>query len=531
VHGAPRAVRLFVLARAAVLAIAALLLCRDLAGPFNTWHAVNDALYTEAARNHVRYGLVATRLYATYPVVPGEPPRRYVNHPPLVAVLTAVPLAVFGDHEWAARLMPILATLGSTALLVTMLGRLGSPLLGLLAGFFFATLPLTEYFGRMVNHEAPVQFFSLLMLHGYLQWTSAYGPRYGARRGALAWAAGTVLGIGTGWAVLLASGLVWCWHALRVRRRTAAPRPLLWLTLLPALTLAAVLVHILAGSGWDVGALVALVQDRSVGGEGARHGWLEWLAMQRDDFASDFTWPGAIAALLSVPLVVLALLRRGDRRRWPWLPLTRGPAVVAAICGLQGLLWVVLLKNQAWFHDYWQFYLGPYVAISLAALVQLARQQLGRRAPRLAAAVVVVLLLAPMPFAAATRDLYASRQLVYPEYLQALRMLGGLVPKGTPVWTSHHVRGEAVMARERRYPPHPVVAYYAERPVYFSRDLAEVRANAPGCAAYVLRRVDAPWARAMEAALGASFPSVRVGENHVIFLLTPPPASPPPGGR
>ncbi len=144
VHRASRTGRLFVLARTAILAIAALLLCRDLAGPFNTWHAVNDALYTGAARNHVRYGLIATRLYATYPALPGEPPQPYVNHPPLVAVLTAVPLAVFGDHEWAARLMPILATLGSTALLVTMLARLGSPLLGLLAGLFFATLPLTQ---------------------------------------------------------------------------------------------------------------------------------------------------------------------------------------------------------------------------------------------------------------------------------------------------------------------------------------------------------------------------------------------------
>jgi hypothetical protein len=93
---------------------------------------------------------------------------------------------------------------------------LGGPLLGVLAGLFFAALPLTMYFGRMIDHVAPVQFFSLLMLHGYLQWSGLYP---------------------------------------RGRRGSAEARLLPWLAGAPAVALAAVVLHILAGCAWDLGML------------------------------------------------------------------------------------------------------------------------------------------------------------------------------------------------------------------------------------------------------------------------------------
>ena len=509
------------MARAAILAIAALLLCRDLDAPFNGWHSLNDALYTQAARNHLRYGIGYTGLHDTYIASPPLPPQRYLHHPPLLSVFVAGSLALFGDHEWSARLVPILATLGSTALLTTILWRVGSPLLGLVSGLFFATLPLTAYFGRMVDHVALVEFFSLLMVHGYLQWTGAYRPAGDSRRGALAWAAGTVLGIGSGWAVVLPAALLWCWHALRLRGG-ARRAPLVWLTVVPALAAGAVVLHILAGSGWDLGMLPELVRSRSLAGQGGQQGWLPWLALQWTYLTCNFTWPGAIAAIVAAPLLLVGLRRGGARGGW-W-PLSGPAGGVAVLCGLQGLLWVVLFKNQSWFHDYWQFHLGPYVALSLAALVLEVCRRLGPSAPRLAGLLAAALLLAPMPFAAASLDFYQRHQLVDPEYLAALSALRRLVPPGAPIFSSHRPRDASETWQGRTYRwPHAVIAYYADRPVYFSRDLDEVRMNAPGCAAFVLRRMDQPWARNLEAALSASFPSVPLGENHLIFLLKAPP--------
>ena len=65
----------------------------------------NSALYSDFARNHLQYGLGYTRLYCTWGATASPPaaPDRYLNHPPLICLWTALPLAAFGDHECAAR--------------------------------------------------------------------------------------------------------------------------------------------------------------------------------------------------------------------------------------------------------------------------------------------------------------------------------------------------------------------------------------------------------------------------------------------
>jgi 4-amino-4-deoxy-L-arabinose transferase-like glycosyltransferase len=519
-------------ARAAVLAIAVLLLCRDVAAPFNAWHELNDAVLTQFARNHIEYGLGYTALYNTWgdTVAPPAVPQRYLSHPPLLAVWTAVPLLVFGDHEWAARLVPIAATVGSTALVMAILARLGSPLLGALAGLFFATLPLTSYFGRMIAHEAPTQLFSLLMIHGYLEWAGDYGGSGRPRRGAFVYAAGAVLGIATGWAALLAAGLLWTWHAARVARRHGEARMLLWLALVPGLALAAVVLHIAAGCGWDFGVFGALLGKRSLAGEGGRQPWSAWLGMQWLYFVRNFTWPGALAALLAVFLLPGTLLRAARGSGSSLLPLAGKAGSVAVLCALQGLVWMVGLKNQSWYHDYWQFFLAPAVALSMAGLVLSVHAGLASRAPRLAALAAVLLILSPMPFAATSRDFYAEQRLVDPESIRALSDLGRLLPHRAPVWTSHRTpeSSEAFGSYTYRW-PNPIVTYYANRPLFFSRDVAEVEANAPRCVAYLLKRSEQPWARELEVALSRSFEAVPVGDQHVVFLLDRPPR--PPGER
>ena len=512
----------FDLARAVVLAVAVLLLCRDLTAPFNGWHSLNDALHAHFARNHIHYGLRYTALYNTWgdTLAPPAQPERYLNHPPLLALATSLSFLVFGEHEWSARLVPILATLGSTALLMTILARLGSPLLGVLSGLLFATLPLTVYFGRMLNHEAPVQMLSLLMVHGYLQWSGASSPARSPRRGAAAYAAGAVLGIGTGWAAVLAAALVWAWHARRVVRGSGRPSLLVWLAAIPGITLVAVVLHLLAGSGWDAATLADLLARRSFTGEGGRQSWAAWAALQWAYLGRNFTWPGVVAALA----VATRLLRPeqaadgSSRSR-----LAVGIGEVVLFCGLQGMVWTVAFKNQSWFHDYWQFFLAPYVALSMASCVLLLRRQAARASQGLAGATTLLLVLLPMPFAARCLDFYPKHQLVDPDYLQALTDLRRLTPERAPVWTSHRVREstEAFGPAVRRWPD-PVVAYYADRPLLFSRDPAEVLANAPHCAAYLLRRSDQPWASAIDAVLSRAFRSVVVGDHHVVFLLDQP---------
>jgi Dolichyl-phosphate-mannose-protein mannosyltransferase len=505
--------------RLGVLAILVLLLCRSIDAPFNAWHSLNDAVHVQFARNHIQYGLRSTALYSTWgsTLAPSAIPDRYLNHPPLVAFWTAGPLWLFGDHEWSARLFPISATLASAALLMTILGRLGRPGLGVLTGFFFATLPLTAYFGRMIDHEAPAQFFTLLMIHGYLEWTGTYGASSRPRRGALAYATGAVLGTFTAWAVLPAAGLIWAWHAARVGRRGADSRILAWLTAIPALAFLGVVLHILAACGWDFSMLEVLLEKRSLGGAGGLEPWSAWLSMQWVYLKRSFTPPGALAAILGVPLIAAAA---GNARVRAFFPLAGNLAAVAVLCGAHGLLWVLAFKNQSWFHDYWQFFLGPYVALAMAALVVAVHGVLAPKAPRLALVAVAVLLVIPMPFAAAALDFYAAHRLVDPDYISTLVQLRDLTPRRAPVCTSHHLHESTESFGPYTYRwSHPVIAYYADRPLFFSRSLSEIEANEHECVAYILQRSEQPWSGEIEAALASSFESVPASGRNVIFLL------------
>jgi hypothetical protein len=509
------------IARLAVLAVLILLLCRSIDAPFNTWHSLNDAVHVQFARNHIQYGLRSTALYSTWgsTLAPSAIPDRYLSHPPLVAFWTAVPLWLFGDHEWSARLFPISASLGSAALLMTILGRLGRPGLGVLAGFFFATLPLTAYFGRMIDHEAPAQFFALLMIHGYLEWTGLYGTSSRPRRGALAYSTGAVLGVGTAWAVLPAAGLLWAWHASRVARRAADPRLLVWLTAIPGLALFGVVLHIVAACGWDFSALELLFEKRSLGGDGGLEPWSAWLAMQWVYLNRSFTPPGALAAVLGAPLLVAAACNARVRALSPFAGTLAAPA---ALSGAHGVLWVLAFKNQSWFHDYWQFFLGPYVALAMAGMAVTIHQALASRAPRVACVAVAVLLATPMPFTAASLDFYAAHRLVDPDYLTTLVMLRDLTPKRAPVCTSHHLHESTESFGPYTYRwSHPVIAYYANRPLFFTRSVSEIEANEHECVAYVLQRSEQPWSGEIEAALSRSFEAIPASGSNVIFLLDP----------
>ena len=509
-------------ARVAVVAVAALLLCRGITAPFLGWHELNSAMYSQFARNHIQYGLAYTALYCTWgdTATPPPAPERYLNHPPLIALWTALPLVVLGDHEWTARLVPIAATLGSVVLLMVIVEGLGGPLLGVLAGFFFAALPLTVYFGRMIDHVAPVQFFSLLMLHGYLQWSGLYPRGRRPRLGAFWYVTGAVLGIGTGWAAVLPALLVCAWHGRRVARGSAEARLLPWLAGAPAVALGAVVLHILAGCAWDLGMLPALLAGRSLGGAGGAEPWSAWLAVQWLHLTRNFTLPGVVAAGVCACVLVARLVRPAPSGTSPTLPFEGGLAAAVGLTGLHGLLYVVLFKNAAWHHDYWQFFLGPFVATSLAALAAAAGRAVAARAPRLELLVVAALLVVPVPWARASLAFYATQRQPYSEDVEAFTRLRELVPRRAPTWTSRAwpTRTETIGRHTSRW-PNPVVAYYADRPLLYSRDVREVEANRPGCVAYLLAPSSKPWARELDATLSRSHERLPTAAGHVIFLL------------
>ncbi|MEK6868556.1 MAG: glycosyltransferase family 39 protein, partial [Nanoarchaeota archaeon] len=90
---------------------------------------------------------------------------------PLIPWMILVLWWIFGIKLWAARLVVILFSIGSIPLLY-LLGRklTENKFILLLACFLFTIMPLSVFFGRNVQPEAPALFFILLGSYWFFRW-------------------------------------------------------------------------------------------------------------------------------------------------------------------------------------------------------------------------------------------------------------------------------------------------------------------------------------------------------------------------
>ncbi len=509
-------------ARVAVLAVGLLLLTRDLTVRFIGSHEDNGAIYGTFARHHIEYGLGYTKLYCTWGTTQTPPPvpERYLNHPPLIGLEAALPMLVFGDHEWTVRLTPIAATLGGVWLLMIMLSRLHGPALGLLAGLFYVMLPATGYFGRMLEYVPIAQFFNLLMLHGYMQWSGWYGGNSRRRTGAIQYAVGAVLGIGTAWNTVILAGLIWIWHVARTRFRRGSRGMLLALTLVPAAALAAVVVHILAGCGWSTSLFAPLLYSRTLGGG---QSWAVWGDRVWAHLLANVSAAGVVAAVLYLGFAVFAGRRTSPEPFAGQSLLDRRITIPIALILLHGLLYVVPFRNQSFHHDYWQFPALPFFAAALATVVLGVHTVLAGASARIARVATLLLLLLPMPMFARGRDRFYERILYPPEIPDALVRLAEFVPADAPVMTSLPTgEGSEQFGTYTNRWVDPFLAYYARRPLIQATRLEDIAANSAHCKAYLLDAGDEPRLKPLVQQLTTNYESVRLNDRMVLFLLDRP---------
>jgi len=344
------------------LAVGAGLMSIQIARPWTGSYDANGALFSAAARNYLRYGLLATRggqVVNGGQLEPGQF-RFYAHHPPGISLTVAASFAVFGMHEWSARLVPLLFTLGATSLLYGIARGLGGARAGFFAALAFAVQPMVAFYGRMPDHEAPAAFFALLLVALYLRWR-----RGEQRRWLWAMGAAAFVGIWYAWVAFVVPWLLLghCW--LTARRKSP------WM-LLPAagalLGFLAVLGHVAIVEG-GLGELWralsyrtgAQAGDRAVRGQ---FGLGTLLSRQGEYF-----WLGFSALAACLALAWLLGIGRGKR----------ADALVVAALALFALFNLVAFKQGAYVHIYYQLYL----ALPLALAAGLALDGLSRRRPGL----------------------------------------------------------------------------------------------------------------------------------------------------
>ncbi len=341
-------------------------LARQITEPWTGMHDWNGALYSQFARNLLRY---PSAIHHGMPLVavgdstpPPEERSIYANHPPGLAWLVAAAFWALGESEWAARLIPILASLGTLWLLVRWMERLADRETAMMAGAIYLIMPMTVYFGRMVDHEAVCLFFIVLAcaMFGESSTLGAVARRPVVR--VIAWA--TAVGCATwlDWPGLLAAGL-FSLHAVIEWRRGVFKLNRMVVICSVCLVVCAGLVTYLVHAGLDGHWAVLAELLRSRAGTHLAKPAPDALRHTMDNL----TPPILAFVVLGLARETFIHLRKhraaspgrtGDRVRRPlscWWILT-----------CTGVVWLALFWRQYRIHNYWLFYLGPAVALCAA---------------------------------------------------------------------------------------------------------------------------------------------------------------------
>jgi 4-amino-4-deoxy-L-arabinose transferase-like glycosyltransferase len=352
-------------------------------------HEDNGAMHTTLALSHLRLGIGRTHAHDVFfnphtgELVP------YGHHPPATALVVAGAFALTGsDSPAVARLAVICFQIGSVLLLTGLLREFFTPSKALIGGFIMATLPMSTYYGRMVNYEPLCLFAVVLQLFGYV--------RYKLHRpGGLAMlVAGIVIGGFIDWpafffaaALAIVEAVDWI--------RSSAPEAPDWRGLIVLGASAPIVFAIDVWHMWYAGAGgISALQSVAASN---RPLWdqdftvVRFLLAQLDTFRSYFTEAGLIATALA--WWCLAMPHRPLSRRLFDVPhaaaLTR--AIVAGSAAATA--YVIAAPSWAMAHQYWQFYFLPIVAISMVTCYSCLEREIRERRSLVPRALLVICVL------------------------------------------------------------------------------------------------------------------------------------------
>jgi 4-amino-4-deoxy-L-arabinose transferase-like glycosyltransferase len=441
------------------VALLALHFARGLNRPWveeDNWYG---AVYAQAAHNNLRAGLHAAGVPATlyFGPLPVPPEAYYVHHPTLLPVLVTASFAVFGEAEWSTRLVPVLASLASVLVLWLLLRRAVGLRAATLGAAVFAAVPMELHYGDMVDFEPVLTLWMLALLACIWRWE--HGSR---RRWAVASAIFAALALWTDWPGYLLVLSIATWFVFR------APRERRWFGwMLGALVgLAGLLflwqIRVANAAAWsDLWTALRMRLGNAIptsiapiAANAPRFTWGDWLRTVLADLRGNyltFTW-------LFAAIGVVRIVRRqraADGLRWiGW---------AAAHLFIAGTIYVVLLRNESFIHDFAPFYLIGGVAllagIGLDAICEAAESfsRSGRIVAQVAVAVSIVAL-AVLGFRRSEemRSPYLILDGLQAEPPQLIPALGRALDRAFPP-------GGTILANFDPYGS--ALTYYAQRPI------------------------------------------------------------------
>lgn len=415
------------------------------------------AFHSQAARNNLRAGLRVTGgVPATFHFGPLPIPREayYVHHPTLMPLMVTASVAIFGETEWAAKLVPILCSLLSAVLLWLLVCDAIDRRAAALVVALFVTLPMELHYGDMVDFAPCFVMWMLATLLCLRRWEVRGGKRWAVLAAVCCLAA-----LWTDWpGYLFAIAISVSFLLEKTKRRRWFAVALLGSALFSGLLFLLQIHHVNPEAWRDLWQAVTMrlgsgVQPGSSGiaaAGGAHFGFGEWLRRILQSLGEDYLLPTWAFVLTGVIYLMRNLKLPGAR----WL----GWAVLQMASA--GIPYMLLLRNWSFIHDWASFFEIGCIAILGGLGILSILDVLDRRFPALGsiAALGLFVWLAAAGFMRAESQrsqlLMLDGQTAEPPYL--IRDVGRYLTKAFPPDTTILCNFD---------PYYSTLSYYAQRTI------------------------------------------------------------------
>lgn len=418
-----------------ILILGLIFLTQNLNKPFYGHHDFNSVYYSMMAKNYLKYGLLPTKLGQV--VNPGYIlPDKFdfqTHYPSTFPLLLALSYKLFGIHEWAGRLVPLIFSLGILILLFKIARQLEfSPLAGL-ASSIVAVTPMLRYFGKLPVHEPLVVFCSLLSVYFYLKFI-----RQPQRHWLIALYFSAFFNASISWPGYLLYPLLTL-HALIYYRRRWLSVAVVNLVLVISFGLHLFHVHLLTNDWLGGGLIKALLFRLNLS---ATNGftWGKYLIQEARWITVYYTR----ILLLSAVIFCFSLIKKQK------ISLAQSIIITLALFGLS---YVLIFSNMVFIHDYFNIFFLAFFSLNFAWVIN----QLQAILPKLALPILILLVI----FTATERlDFFQAHQdsNMHQTGYELGKIINQLVPEkeSAAVFSINYANHHEVF-----------INYYADRTIYY----------------------------------------------------------------
>jgi hypothetical protein len=325
---------------------------RGITYPFVGYNAWNFNTYSLIARNYNTFGFFETKLAPIISVANTlqESPQYYLHHPQLLSVILSVFYKLFGETFWAGRLVVISFSIGSLILLTLLAFEIKGKQFAISVFVAASLIPAAAIFGRMIDMEPLVLFFTLVSFWSVVKYSATKKKRY-----VFALLSAVILGTLSDWPMTYVSVLLAIYCFNKQHKRLAIS-----IVLTAAITESVFLgyVYVLLGGFSD---LISAILQRSAGTLVSLPLWpFIWFATISLRLVIYFQ-PIFLASSLLYLLHALRRFKKGN---------AQDVDMFLVLFFLLGILYVLPFPEGSFGHAYWVYYFLPFVAFGSALFLE-----------------------------------------------------------------------------------------------------------------------------------------------------------------